>query len=167
MEHSGNPREESYRHGNYSLSGTRQTGGGILGPNVPAAKATKYGNTCFLEKQPLNYWKAYACSKLVILQLSFLYTTNMTILIIPDNDTFMTVLTLPEYYNCPYNSDYSVSYGYLTSAQMSNYYNVINQVISYWPNYGSEVCCIGPRPKAMGQYSKSRTRNWANAKLLD
>ena len=25
------------------------------------------------------------------------------------------------------------------------YYNVINQVISYWPSYRSEVCCIGPR----------------------
>ena len=24
-------------------------------------------------------------------------------------------------------------------------YNVINQVISYWPSYRSEVCCIGPR----------------------
>ena len=23
---------------------------------------------------------------------------------------------------------------------------VINQVISYWPNYGSSVGCIGPRP---------------------
>ena len=26
-------------------------------------------------------------------------------------------------------------------------YNVINQVFSYWPSYGSEVCCIGLRPK--------------------
>ena len=34
----------------------------------------------------------------------------------------------------------------------------INQVISYWPSYGSSVGCIGPRP---------RTRNWANMKLLD
>ena len=31
----------------------------------------------------------------------------------------------------------------------------------------AEVCCIGPRPKAVGQYSRSRTRNWANTKLLD
>ena len=34
---------------------------------------------------------------------------------------------------------------------------LVNQVISYWPSYGSEVCCIGPRPKAVGQYSRSRT----------
>ena len=27
------------------------------------------------------------------------------------------------------------------------YYNVINRLISYWPNYKSEVCRIGPRPK--------------------
>ena len=27
-------------------------------------------------------------------------------------------------------------------------YNVINQVISYWTSYRSEVSCIGPRPKA-------------------
>ena len=32
---------------------------------------------------------------------------------------------------------------------------------------GKEVCCIGPRPKAVGQYSRSRTRNWASTKLLD
>ena len=25
------------------------------------------------------------------------------------------------------------------------YYNVINRVISYWPSYGSEVCCSDPR----------------------
>ena len=24
-------------------------------------------------------------------------------------------------------------------------YDVINQVISYWPSYRSEFCCIGPR----------------------
>ena len=41
---------------------------------------------------------------------------------------------------------------------------VINQVITYWPSYGFKVCCIGPRP---GQYSRPRTRNWANMKLLD
>ena len=46
-------------------------------------------------------------------------------------------------------------------------YNVINQVISYWPSYGSEVCCIGPRLKAVGQYSRSRIRNRAKTKLLD
>ena len=37
---------------------------------------------------------------------------------------------------------------------------IINQVISYWPSYGSSVGCIGPRLK--GQYSRPRTRNWAN-----
>ena len=42
---------------------------------------------------------------------------------------------------------------------------VINQVISYWPNYGSSVGCIGPRPS--DQYSRPRTRNWANTKILD
>ena len=26
------------------------------------------------------------------------------------------------------------------------YYNVINQVISYWTSYRSSVSCIGPRP---------------------
>ena len=30
---------------------------------------------------------------------------------------------------------------------MVEYYNVINQVISYWPSYRSEVCCIGPEAK--------------------
>ena len=33
------------------------------------------------------------------------------------------------------------------------YYNVINQVISYWTSYRSEVSCIGPRPEAEVQYS--------------
>ena len=32
-------------------------------------------------------------------------------------------------------------------------YNVINQVISYWTSYRSEVNCIGPRPEAEVQYS--------------
>ena len=41
-----------------------------------------------------------------------------------------------------------------------------NQVILYWPCYMSEVCCIGPRPKAKGQYSRSRTCDWASMKLL-
>ena len=44
---------------------------------------------------------------------------------------------------------------------------VINQVISYWPSYGSSLGCIGPRPPASGQYSRPRTRNSANTKLLD
>ena len=56
---------------------------------------------------------------------------------------------------------------------------VINQVISYWPSYGSSVGCIGPRISALGQYSRSRTRkafgqnsrsrtrNWTNMKLFD
>ena len=29
------------------------------------------------------------------------------------------------------------------------------------------ICYTGPRPSASGQYSKPRTRNWANTKLLD
>ena len=33
------------------------------------------------------------------------------------------------------------------------YYNAINQVISYWTSYRSEVSCIGPRPEAEVQYS--------------
>ena len=33
------------------------------------------------------------------------------------------------------------------------FYNVINQVISYWTSYRSEVSCIGPRPEAEVQYS--------------
>ena len=28
------------------------------------------------------------------------------------------------------------------------YFNVINQVISYWPSYGCKVYCIGQRPRA-------------------
>ena len=32
-----------------------------------------------------------------------------------------------------------------------------NQVISYWPSYGSSICCTGPRPSASGQYSRPRT----------
>ena len=47
------------------------------------------------------------------------------------------------------------------------YYNVINQVMSYWPSYGSSFCCIGPRPKAVSQYSRTRTRDWASTILLD
>ena len=39
---------------------------------------------------------------------------------------------------------------------------VIYRVISYWLRYGSKVCCIGPRPKAVGQYSRSRTRSCSN-----
>ena len=31
------------------------------------------------------------------------------------------------------------------------YYNVFNQVISYWTSYKSEFSCIGPRPKAKTQ----------------
>ena len=58
-------------------------------------------------------------------------------------------------------------------------YNVINQVFRTGPvrgprsavlardSYGSEVCCISPRPKAACQYSRSRTRNWTSTKLLD
>ena len=34
-----------------------------------------------------------------------------------------------------------------------DYYYVINQVISYWLSYRSEVSCIGPRPKAKDLYS--------------
>ena len=30
--------------------------------------------------------------------------------------------------------------------QILSYYFVINQVISYWLSYRSEVSCIGPRP---------------------
>ena len=44
---------------------------------------------------------------------------------------------------------------------------VINQVISHWPSYGSSVDCIDPRPEASGQYSRPRSRNWVNTKLLD
>ena len=33
------------------------------------------------------------------------------------------------------------------------YYYVINQVISYWLSYRSEVSCIGQRPKAEDLYS--------------
>ena len=47
------------------------------------------------------------------------------------------------------------------------YYNIINQVILYWPSYGSSICCIGPRQKAVGQYNRSRSRKWANKKLFD
>ena len=43
------------------------------------------------------------------------------------------------------------------TSDLRQYYNVIYQVISYWPSYGSAVCCIGRRPKAMDQYSRSRT----------
>ena len=32
-----------------------------------------------------------------------------------------------------------------------------NEVISYWPSYGSSICCTGPRPSASGQYSRPRT----------
>ena len=35
---------------------------------------------------------------------------------------------------------------------------VINQVISYWPSYGSEVCCIGPRPTSPRSAELARSR---------
>ena len=35
---------------------------------------------------------------------------------------------------------------HLTRKAFCLYYNVINQVISYWTSYRSEVSCIGPRP---------------------
>ena len=63
----------------------------------------------------------------------------------------------------------SQTFGVIWSTQTicMSLYNVINQVISYWPSYRSKVCCTGPRPKAEGQYSWPRTCNWANTKLLD
>ena len=33
----------------------------------------------------------------------------------------------------------------------------INQVISYWPSFMSEVFCIGPRPSDSWQYRKNLT----------
>ena len=30
---------------------------------------------------------------------------------------------------------------------------VINQLMLYWPSYGSLVCCTGPQPTAWGQYT--------------
>ena len=40
---------------------------------------------------------------------------------------------------------HSLSLPYNYFGMYNLYYNVINQVISYWPSYRSEVCCIGPR----------------------
>ena len=45
--------------------------------------------------------------------------------------------------------------------------HVSYQVISYRLSYGSEVSCIGPRPKADDLYSWPRTWNWAYTKSLD
>ena len=42
------------------------------------------------------------------------------------------------------------------------YYDVINQVILYWPCYMSKASSIGLRSKAEGQYSQLLTCDWAN-----
>ena len=41
--------------------------------------------------------------------------------------------------------------GYIITAVLAQYmyYNVINQVILYWPSYKSEVCCIGPAERGL------------------
>lgn len=42
---------------------------------------------------------------------------------------------------------------------------VHNQAISHWPSYRSSDCCIGPRPMALGQYSRPWTCSWTNMKF--
>ena len=46
--------------------------------------------------------------------------------------------------------DYFLSFAH---RELGLYYYVINQVISYWLSYRSEVSCIGLRPNAEDLYS--------------